>query len=304
MRLCYIDESGTPQIPGNTSHYVLVGLAIPIQSWKRYDAQIEKIKEKYGLTGAEIHTAWLLRPYIEQSKISDFLSLDRKERRFEVTKARTIEIQRLSKAKSKSLSQVKKNYKKTNAYIHLTYEERKAFVKDVATTLSTWKDVRLFAECINKLNFDPSIARLSVDEQAFEQVVSRFEKYLQIYSKSSECKSKHFGLLIHDNNETEAKKLTDLMKNFHMKGTFWVTLKNIIETPLFVNSELTSMVQLADLCAYSIRRYLENQENELFDIVYLRGDRNKNRRCVGIRHYNGKDVCTCEICKNHKEQDC
>jgi hypothetical protein len=30
MYLCYIDESGTPQIPGNTSHFILAGLAIPI----------------------------------------------------------------------------------------------------------------------------------------------------------------------------------------------------------------------------------------------------------------------------------
>jgi len=46
MRLCYIDESGTPQIPGNTSHYILAGLSIPINKWKKYDNQIEKIKSK------------------------------------------------------------------------------------------------------------------------------------------------------------------------------------------------------------------------------------------------------------------
>jgi hypothetical protein len=301
VRLCYIDESGTPQIPGNTSHYVLAGLAIPINKWKSYDAQIEKLKQLYGLDGAEIHTAWLLRSYIEQSKITDFSSLDYKARRFEVIKARTIEIQRLTKAKSKLLSQVKKNYAKTTSYIHLTSEERKSFVSDVAHALSGWNDVRLFAECINKLNFDPTIARLSVDEQAFEQVVTRFEKYLQLYSSNPKCNSRHFGLLIHDNNETEARKLTDLMKKFHTNGTFWVKLKNIIETPLFVNSELTSMVQLADLCAYAIRRYLENQEDELFNVIYLRGDRDRSKRCVGIRHYNGKDSCKCIICTNHKD---
>jgi len=48
MRLCYIDESGTPQIPGNTSHYVLAGLSIPVHKWKPYNNQIEKIKSKYA----------------------------------------------------------------------------------------------------------------------------------------------------------------------------------------------------------------------------------------------------------------
>lgn len=303
MRLCYIDESGTPQIPGNTSHYILAGLSIPINKWKKYDAQIERIKSKYQLVGSEIHTAWLLRPYLEQSKIPNFVSMDTPTRRFEVIKARTIELQRLSKSKSRQYKQTKKNFEKTKEYIHLTYTERKNFIFDVANTLASWTDVRLFAEGINKLNFNPTIARLSVDEQAFEQVVSRFEKYLQIISESSSCKSKHYGLLIHDNNDTEAKKLTDLMKKFHHDGTFWTDLKNTIETPLFVDSELTSMVQLADLCAFAIRRYLENQEEELFNIIYKRGDRNRKQRCVGIRHYNGNGPCTCTICNNHKDQD-
>ena len=30
MYLCYIDESGTSDIPGNTSHFILAGLSLPI----------------------------------------------------------------------------------------------------------------------------------------------------------------------------------------------------------------------------------------------------------------------------------
>jgi len=30
MILCYVDESGTPDIPGNTSHYILTGLSYNI----------------------------------------------------------------------------------------------------------------------------------------------------------------------------------------------------------------------------------------------------------------------------------
>ena len=49
MYFCYIDESGTPEIPGTSSHYVLCGLAIPIDKWKKCDNQIQAIKRKYGL---------------------------------------------------------------------------------------------------------------------------------------------------------------------------------------------------------------------------------------------------------------
>jgi len=32
-----------PQIPGNTSHYVLCGVSIPVKYWKRCDKQIAAI---------------------------------------------------------------------------------------------------------------------------------------------------------------------------------------------------------------------------------------------------------------------
>ena len=54
------------------------------------------------------------------------------------------------------------------------------------------------------------------------------------------------------------------------------------ETPLFVGSELTGMVQVAYLCGYAHRRYLENGEEELFDLVFQRADR-KGDIAVGVR---------------------
>ena len=152
------------------------------------------------------------------------------------------------------------------------------------------------AECIDKIYFDPNRSSNTVDEQAFEQVVSRYEQYLQITGGIES--QPNFGLLIHDNNETVAKKHTELMKKYHREGTLWTQLENIIETPLFVDSQLTSMVQIADLCGYALRRYLENNENELFDLIYERADR-KDGVVVGVRHFTEKN-CMCKICLSHK----
>lgn len=52
------------------------------------------------------------------------------------------------------------------------------------------------------MHFDPSLRRESVDEQAFEQVVSRFERFL----KNTKTDESNHGLLIHDNNQTVAKR--------------------------------------------------------------------------------------------------
>lgn len=293
MNLCYLDESGTSQIPGNTSHFILAGLAIPVGYWKTCDNDILTLKKKWGFAPYEIHTAWMLRKYLEQNKISEFDNMTFKQRRIEVTRYRTKELYRLQKSNIKQYHQTKKNYRKTKAYIHLTFIERKQIVEQFAKIIGSWGFARLFAECIDKTWFDQSIAKKSIDEQAFEQIVSCYEHFLQIISKTNNTEI--MGMLIHDNNPTIAQKLTNLMIQFHHSGTLWTKIKNIIETPLFVDSQLTSMVQVADLCSYALRRYFENNESWLLNYIYDRADR-KDGKIVGVRHFSNPE-CDCMICK-------
>jgi len=297
MIICYIDESGTPDIPGNTSHFILSGLAIPIFKWKEYETKIYEIKKNYSLENAEIHTGWILRPYNQQRSIPNFEKLNYSARRHQVEIKRRIELLSLQNNPrlSKKYHKTKKFYNQTNAYIHLTFDDRKQFIIDIAKKIGSWHKSRLFAECIDKTIFNTSITKQSVSEQSFEQLISRFEQYLQIISKVQGYKT--YGLLVHDNNFTVNKKLTELMKQFHNSGTFWTDINNIIETPMFVDSELTGMIQLADVCSYSIRRYLENNETYLFKHIIKRADR-KDGKIVGVRHF-GNNTCNCYICSNH-----
>lgn len=297
MLFCYIDESGVPQIPGNTSHYVLAGIMVKDQNWKKCEHDIQEIKEKYALQNAEIHTGWILRRYKEQESIPNFNNLDYNTRTYEVERVRTIELLRLNKAQTRNkYRQAKKNYKQTLPYIHLTKQERESFIFEIAKLVGTWGFCRLFAESIDKTHFVPAIARGSVEDQAFEQLVTRFEKYLQIFSRTN--KKKEFGILVHDNNDTVKNRHTALMKNFHNKGTFWVKINNTIETPFFVDSQFTSMVQIADVCAYAIRRYCENNDSLLFTEIFKRAD-TKNGKVVGVRHFSNGS-CNCIICQTHK----
>ncbi len=293
MYLCYIDESGTSSLPGNTSHFILAGLSIPIEQWRNCDAEIAGIKGKYDLLNAEIHVAWILRPYHEQQRTSNFATMNYRQRRSAVETVRKGELLRLQRAKNNKLyKQTRKNYRFTEPYIHLTYDERLSLIRDLAQLISSWQFARLFAECINKIHFDPARTGKTVDEQAFEQLVSRFEQYLKHLQQDN------YGLLIHDNNQTVAKKHTELMKMFHQNGTLWTSVHNIVETPLFVDSQLTSMVQIADLCAYALRRYLENGEEELFDLIFQRADK-KGKTAVGVRHFTDAN-CACKICSAHR----
>ena len=290
MHLCYIDESGTDDVPGNTSHYVLAGISVPDTFWKQHNEQIESLKRSYRLEEAEVHVAWMMRRYPEQEAIPSFHLMPDERRRSEVRKQRVTEILRLQRTNRKGVKQTKKNFKNTDSYVHLTWDERQQVVKELAKLISSWGVVRLFAECIDKVHFDPVVANMRVEEQAFEQVVSRFERYLQ-------NRNAGYGLLVHDNNDTVSKRLTELMKKFLREGTLWTEIKHVIETPMFVDSQLTSMVQLADLCSYALRRYLENSEDELFDLVFQRADR-AGLAAVGVRHFTNPG-CTCKICTSH-----
>lgn len=297
MYLCYIDESGTADIPGNTSHFVLAGLSIPIWAWKDCDRQIEAIKWKYGLVDQEIHVAWILRTYLEQSRIPAFESLDHRQRRSEVERLRRMELLRLQRLPNRNqYRQTKKNFAKTESYIHLSFAERQALIKEVVQCIAQWGSARLFAECVDKIHFDPARSAKTVDVQSFEQIVSRFQQFLQNIGRSAVAPV--YGLLIHDNNPTVALRHTKMMKVFHQRGTSWTPVDNIIETPLFVDSQLTSMVQVADVCAYALRRYLENSEEDLFDLIFQRADR-KDDKVVGVRHFTRSD-CTCKICAAHR----
>ena len=133
---------------------------MPIWHWRDADRDITAIKHQYGLEEAELHTAWLLRKYLEQSRINDFNSLSRAQRQSEVMKSRTRYLLQLQNSNnSRAYRQTKKNYAHTNAYIHLTLQERQDFVAEVADCVSSWGFARLFAECINKIHFDPLRAR-------------------------------------------------------------------------------------------------------------------------------------------------
>ena len=233
---------------------------------------------------------------MEQSRITNFETLNRVQRRSEVRKIRTAHLLQLQNSnQSKAYRQTRKNYDHTSAYIHLTLQERQDFVAEIADSVSNWGFARLFAECIDKVHFDPARTPRTVNEQAFEQVISRFEQFLQNIGDTNGQRS--YGLIVHDNNETVARKHTQLMRRFHQTGTLWINIQRIIETPLFVDSQLTSMIQIADLCCYSLRRFLENGETNLFNRVYARADRNHGR-VVGVRHFTNLE-CQCLICMAH-----
>jgi hypothetical protein len=154
LRICYLDESGTPEFTGSTSHFILFGLSIQDATWREKDGQITAVKRRYGLEREEIHTGWIARRYLEQERINGFEGLGVGSRRQAVQKARDeYLVKRAALHGTASVETLRKTFRKTSPYIHLTMTERRELLREVVGTVGGWDDCRLFAECIDKRTF-------------------------------------------------------------------------------------------------------------------------------------------------------
>lgn len=293
VKIAYIDESGTPELSGSTSHFVLLAVALDAQTWKSRDQAIAAIKGRYGVGEAELHAGWMARKYAEQELVPGFAHMSWSDRIHHARQRRDdLLLKRAALRGTQSVRELRKNFAKTAAFLHLTHSERRELLRSVLSEVSSWSDCVLFAECTDKSAFGGRHPATPPFEEAFTQVVTRFHYFLN--------HENDYGMLVQDRNDTVAKRLTELMRRFHAAGNRYTSqIPRLIETPLFVDSTLTSMVQVADLCAYALRRYFENGETELFDLVYPK-IRRHGGRCVGGRHYRGRNrQCDCRMCADH-----
>lgn len=289
MYILYMDESGVEDLGAGTSHFVLLGLTVPVEQWEALDDALSALKARYRIQGDEIHAAWMHRRYSEQESIVGFETLGYDQRRAEAEKAvrKRAAIIGVQGSKKKTES-YRRESRAIRPYLHLTRAERLECMEVLAGEISRRTDVRVFAEAISKADFVPG--NRTPYETAFEQVMTRFQAFLAFRHD--------LGIVVHDNNSTAAPRLTKLMRKFYAVGTLYRNISNIVETPLFVDSSLTSMIQMADLCAFSLRRFIENDEDALWNLIEPRVDRIQNTY-VGIRHYTGRRTCNCRICVAH-----
>lgn len=100
-------------------------------------------------------------------------------------------------------------------------------------------------------------------KSCFEQVASRFDKYLQRYNTQG---TPERGIAIFDTSHTE-KSIQNLARTFKHDGHSFGKLRNFAEVPLFLDSKASRMIQLADLVAFAIYRHFQSDDSQFFDII-------------------------------------
>lgn len=156
--------------------------------------------------------------------------------------------------------------------------DRITAMKDALTIISKNNSYRVFGVAINKA----SAARQGKDTvgMSFEQISSRFDQYLMRLHRKKDTQR---GIIVFDKSREEGA-IQALASDFRRFGHTWGTIRNLAEVPLFLDSAISRLVQLADLIAYGIFRKFERGDDQFFKIIEPQFD-TEGGIVHGFHHY-------------------
>jgi hypothetical protein len=145
-------------------------------------------------------------------------------------------------------------------------ETREQIIIDVLNLVASDSNIRLFASVISKA----ATSHIDIVGDQFTQVASRFDMFLgRIYKNQ---KTPQRGIAIFDKS-TEEITIQRLSHVFTNTGHQWGNrLNNFAEVPLFLDSKMSRLIQVADIISYSIFRHFEHNDSKYFSIIQNRFD--------------------------------
>jgi hypothetical protein len=172
-------------------------------------------------------------------------------------------------------------------------EEAKGVLKAVLGVLAaSYDSAKAFACVVHKASY-PGRDPLQL---AFEDLCSRFDRYL---SRLHAAGDRQRGMIILDESSHETT-LQGMARNFRSLGTQWGVIRNLAETPLFVNSKASRCVQLADHVAYAVFRRYQSGDTSYFDIIASRFDTHEGVM-HGLSHKQSNlQNCMCPACMSRR----
>ncbi len=175
----------------------------------------------------------------------------------------------------------------------LPKEERIGVIKEVLKILaSSYDSARVFACAVRKADYptrDPM-------EMAFEDLCSRFDMFLKRLHANGD---RQRGLIILDESSYETS-LQTLARNFRVMGTRFGVIRNLADTPVFIDSKASRLVQLADHVAYAVFRRYQAADTSYFDIIFHRFD-SVDGRLHGLCHRHLQAInCMCPGCMSRR----
>ncbi len=131
---------------------------------------------------------------------------------------------------------------------------------------------------------------------AFEDICQRFDLFLARKSREGD---RERGLIILDRS-TEETSIQRLSRNFRRLGTQWGAVRHLADTPLFIDSRASRLVQMADHIAYAVFRRYNEGDAQYFDVIAHRFDETDGR-IHGLSHrHSTPQTCACPACLSRR----
>jgi len=171
--------------------------------------------------------------------------------------------------------------------------EAKGIIKAILEIVKkSWNTANIFSCAVHKASFpgrDPV-------ELAFEDLCSRFDIYLRKLSSEGD---RQRGILILDET-THETTLQKMARDFRTLGTTWGVIRSLAETPLFVDSQASRLVQVADSIAYAVFRRYNSSDASYFDIIASKFY-SEEGVIHGLSHkQNVNPTCMCPACLSRR----
>lgn len=175
----------------------------------------------------------------------------------------------------------------------LSSDEARGTLKSVLQVVNkSYNSTCLFACAIDKkayAGYDPVA-------MAFEDLCKRFDLFLSRLKSAGDSQR---GMIILDKTTRETS-LQKLSREFRKVGTQWGSLKNIADTPFFVDSRASRLVQIADHVAYSVFRRYNSGDAQYFDVIAHRFDTDDNVIHGLVHKHAERYACTCPACLSRR----
>ena len=154
-------------------------------------------------------------------------------------------------------------------------ELRHRAIEDALDLIYQTREIRLLASCIRHADTSSASSEKTLLYN-FEQVITRFDHFLTRQFQYFDEKAR--GLAIFDKKDKYEQRLQTLVRNYTHQGHRWGKLRNYAEVPLFIDSQSSRLIQLADLVAFALNRYFAQNDNRLYRIIQHSFDTFQGRR--------------------------
>lgn len=155
------------------------------------------------------------------------------------------------------------------------------------------KGVVLFGVAVEKASPPP----IPCVQRACEEMAGHFDAYLSALESSGAAKER--GLIIFDESRHE-KTVQLLMAQYRTTGASFGRVKHLAEVPLFTDSKITRMLQLADFVSYAIFKRYERNDTEFLDRILPRFSSSGGRIHSLIHLTPNHHECFCPPCLSRR----